>query len=64
MVFRISRSQRLMAVIGISCSFFLAEISGMYLSCFYLLGPVFSFLAHSFYFPLGMSVSEATFLLS
>lgn len=35
MVFRISRSQRLMAVIGISCSFFLAEISGMRCPAFF-----------------------------
>lgn len=38
MAFRISRSQRLLAVIAIACSFFLAEISGMWLSCFNLLG--------------------------
>lgn len=38
MAFRISRSQRLLAVIAIACSFFLAEISGMLLSCFYSLG--------------------------
>ena len=31
MTIHISRSQRLMAVIGISCSFFLAEIAGMHL---------------------------------
>lgn len=31
MAIQISRSQRLMAVIGISCSFFLAEIAGMHL---------------------------------
>lgn len=31
MAIRISRSQRLTAVIGISCSFFLAEIAGMHL---------------------------------
>lgn len=65
MAFRISRSQRLMAVIGISCSFFLAEISGMYLSCFYFMGPVWLiallFLSHSHYFPLGTDFSETTF---
>ena len=66
MAFRISRSQRLMAVIGISCSFFLAEISGMYLSCFYFMGPVWLiallfFLSHSHYFPLWINFSETTF---
>lgn len=33
MAILISRSQRLTAVIGIACIFFLAEISGMHLSC-------------------------------
>lgn len=36
MAIRISRSQRLMAVIGIASIFFLAEISGMHLSLFLL----------------------------